>query len=152
MKFTIYISFKETKQNKFLVFDKQVLFQKLNIVYNINFSLNHILFCHTGTYHTMEIKYMKEKITRFEICSFNFTKINHMNENIFFKEIYNGKIGYLLPFRKHLEYLWQVYYLINILTLSCCLQCIINIYFSYLGKHWNLTYVKNLKFVFHTFE
>lgn len=70
MKFTIYISFKETKQNKFLVLDEQVLFQKLNIVYNINFSLNHILFCHTCTYHAMEIKYMKEKIPRFEICSF----------------------------------------------------------------------------------
>lgn len=73
MKFTIYISFKETKQNKFLVLDEQVLFQKLNIVYNINFSLNHILFCHTCTYHAMEIKYMKEKtpsFESFEICSF----------------------------------------------------------------------------------
>lgn len=28
-----------------------------------------------------------------------------MNENIFFKEIYNGKIGHLLAFRKHSEYI-----------------------------------------------
>lgn len=68
MKFTIYISFKDKKQNKFWVLDEQVLFKKLNIVYNINFSLNHILFCHT--YHAMESEYMKEKIPRFEICSF----------------------------------------------------------------------------------
>lgn len=70
-----------------------------------------------------------------------------MNETIFFKEIYNGKIWYLLAFRKHSEYLWQLFNRINIFTLSCCLQCIINIYVSYLGMHWNLTYVKNLFFI-----
>lgn len=48
---------------------------------------------------------MKKKILRFEICYFIFViKINYMNENIFFNEIYNGKIGYFLVFRKYLEY------------------------------------------------
>lgn len=31
-----------------------------------------------------------------------------MNENIFFKEIYNGKIGYFLVFRKYLEYIFLI--------------------------------------------
>lgn len=69
-----------------------------------HFSLNHVFFCRTLTYYAMQIKYEKENSKILNLL-FYFTKINHMNENIFLNEIYNGKIGHLLAFRKHSEYL-----------------------------------------------